>query len=69
LSDDALTASLGRYQTMLAARQQDPERLVDAYRDIASLGLTIDGLQPEKAHSIEFSGGQLPAEDEGQLSP
>jgi len=48
LSDDALASSLGRYQTMLAARQQDPERLADDYRDIASLVLTIDGLQPEK---------------------
>ena len=35
---------------MLAARQQDPERLAEAYRDIASLVLTIDGLQPEKGH-------------------
>src|SRR5216684_5070423 len=35
---------------MLAARQQDPERLADAYRDIPSLVLTIDGLQPEKGH-------------------
>ena len=26
LSDDALTSYLGRYQTMLAARQQDPEQ-------------------------------------------
>src|SRR5207245_11212008 len=35
---------------MLAARQQDPERLADDYRDIASLVLTIEGLQPEKGH-------------------
>jgi len=35
---------------MLAARQQDPERLAEAYRDIESLVLTIDGLQPEKGH-------------------
>jgi len=35
---------------MLAARQQDPERLADDYRAIASLVLTIDGLQPEKGH-------------------
>jgi hypothetical protein len=35
---------------MLAARQQDPERLADDYRDIASLVLTIDGLHPEKGH-------------------
>jgi hypothetical protein len=54
LSDDALTSSLGRYQTMLAARQQDPERLADDYREIASLVLTIDGLQPEKGHETLY---------------
>ncbi len=54
LSDDALTSYLGRYQTMLAARQQDPERLADDYREIASLVLTIDGLQPEKGHETLY---------------
>ena len=39
---------------MLAARQQDPERLAEAYRDIASLVLTIDGLQPEKGHETLY---------------
>ena len=39
---------------MLAARQQDPARLSDAYRDIASLVLTIDGLQPEKGHETLY---------------
>src|SRR5438128_6772348 len=39
---------------MLAARQQDPARLSDAYRDIASLVLTIDGLQPEKGHETFY---------------
>jgi len=41
---------MGRYQTMLAARQHDPERLVEVYRDREALVLTIDGLQPEKGH-------------------
>jgi len=50
LSDDAIEHSIGLYQTMLAARQQDPDRLAEAYRDIASLVLTIDGLPPEKGH-------------------
>ena len=54
LSDDAIASYLGRYQTMLAARQQDPERLADDYRDIASLVLTIDGLQPEKGHETFY---------------
>ena len=30
LSDDAIAPSMGVYQTMLAARQQDPERLPEA---------------------------------------
>jgi hypothetical protein len=50
LSDDAIAHYIGLYQTMLAARQQDPARLADDYRDIAALVLTIDGLQPEKGH-------------------
>src|SRR5215218_9857226 len=54
LSDDAIASYRGRYQTMLAARQQDPERLADDYRDIASLVLTIDGLQPEKGHETLY---------------
>jgi hypothetical protein len=54
LSDDAIEHSIGLYQTMLAARQQDPAQLVDAYRDISSLVLTIDGLQPEKGHETLY---------------
>jgi transposase-like protein len=54
LSDEAIERYLGRYQTMLAARQQAPERLSVAYRDITSLVLTIDGLQPEKGHETFY---------------
>jgi hypothetical protein len=54
LSDDALASYLGRYQIILAARQQDPARLADDYREIASLVLTIDGLQPEKGHETLY---------------
>ena len=50
VSDDAIEHSMGQYQTMLAARQQAPAQLAEAYRAIASLGLTIDGRQPEKGH-------------------
>ena len=39
---------------MLAARQQDPERLAEAYTDIEALVLTIDGLQPEKGHETLY---------------
>src|SRR5215813_663045 len=54
LSDDAIETYIGRYQTMLTARQQDPAQLVEAYRDIGSLVLTIDGLQPEKGHETLY---------------
>jgi hypothetical protein len=54
LSDDAIARYMGLYQTMLAARQQDPQRLAEAYRDIPSLVLTIDGLQPEKGHETLY---------------
>ena len=50
LSDDAIENYVGQYQTMLAARQQDPERVAEAYQDSEALVLTIDGLQPEKGH-------------------
>jgi len=39
---------------MLAARQQDPARLAEAYRDSESLVLTIDGLQPEQGHETLY---------------
>ena len=51
MSDDAIENYIGQYQTMLAARQQDPAQLAEAYRDVESLVLTIDGLQPEKGHA------------------
>jgi hypothetical protein len=35
---------------MVAARHQDQALLAEHYKDIASLVLTIDGLQPEKGH-------------------
>ena len=54
ISDDAIAQYIGLYQTMLAARQQDPERLAEAYKDIEALVLTIDGLQPEKGHETLY---------------
>jgi hypothetical protein len=55
LSFDALLAYLGRYQTMLAARQQDPQQLADAYAKVDSLVLSIDGVQPEKGHETLYT--------------
>jgi hypothetical protein len=54
VSDDAIARYIGLYQTMLAARQQDPERLAVAYKEIEALVLTIDGLQPEKGHETLY---------------
>jgi hypothetical protein len=48
LCADAIDHSIGLSQTLLAARQQAPARLPEAYREIASLVLTIDGLHPAK---------------------
>jgi hypothetical protein len=54
LSHDAIEDYLRRYQTMLAARHQDPQMLADAYADVDGLILTIDGLQPEKGHETLY---------------
>ncbi len=51
LSADALEAAVRRSQTMLAARQQDPQVVAAAYRHVAALVLSIDGLQPEQGHA------------------
>jgi hypothetical protein len=50
LSDDSIERYIHRYQTMLAARQQDPSLLAEEYRGVEDLILSIDGLQPEKGH-------------------
>lgn len=54
LSDDAIENSIQRYQTMLAAREQDPKILADEYLDVDDLVLCIDGLQPEKGHETLY---------------
>src|SRR5215831_18247792 len=54
LSDDAIERYIHRYQQMLAARQQDPQRLVAAYADVDAVILAIDGLQPEKGHETLY---------------
>jgi hypothetical protein len=55
LSFDAIVAYLGRYQTMLAARQQDPQQMAKAYAGVSSLVLSIDGVQPEKGHETLYT--------------
>ena len=54
VSDDAIARYIGLYQTMLAARQQEPARLAEADKEIEALVLTIDGLQPEKGHETLY---------------
>ena len=54
LSEDALEVYIRRYQTMLAARQQDASLLAHDYRDVDALVLAIDGLQPEKGHETLY---------------
>jgi hypothetical protein len=61
LSEDAIESYLRRYQAMLAARQQDPELLRRAYRDVGALWLSIDGLQPEKGHETLYTVRELNA--------
>jgi hypothetical protein len=59
LSEDAIAVYLRRYQAMVAARQQDPDLLRLAYRDVAELWLSIDGLQPEKGHEALYAVREL----------
>jgi hypothetical protein len=61
LSDDAIERYIDRYQTLLAARHQDPRLLKDDYRDIKELVLSIDGLQPEKGHETLYVVRELNA--------
>jgi hypothetical protein len=54
LSVDGIGKYIGRYQTMLSARQQDAESLRRHYESVAELVLSIDGLQPEKGHETLY---------------
>ena len=61
LSADAIEDAVRRDQTMLAARQQDPQVVAAAYRNVAALVLSIDGLQPEKGHETLYVVRELNA--------
>jgi hypothetical protein len=54
LSEDAVEKHIRRYQTMLAARHQDLELWRAEYKDVETVALTIDGLQPEKGHETLY---------------
>jgi hypothetical protein len=53
-SDTAITQFTHRYQTRVAARRQDPERLRQHYHGSAGIILTIDAIQPEKGHEALY---------------
>src|SRR5262245_12783389 len=61
LSADAVEDALRRYQTMLAARQQDPQVVAAAYRHVEAFVLSSDGLQPEKGHETLYVVRELNA--------
>jgi hypothetical protein len=59
LSEDAIAKYIRRYQVMLAARQQDPERLRQEDQTADHLILSLDGLQPEKGHETLYGVREL----------
>jgi hypothetical protein len=61
LSEDCIEDYIAKYQAILAARQRDPAMLKKAYKDIQSVILTIDGLQPEKGHETLYTVRELNA--------
>jgi hypothetical protein len=61
LSPDAIEVYIDRYQTMLAARQQDPQVLAAVYQHVDELILSIDGIQPEKGHETLYVVRELSA--------
>jgi hypothetical protein len=61
LSADAIEDAVRRDQTLLAARQQAPQVLAAAYRNVVAWVLSIDGLQAEKGHETLSVGRELNA--------
>jgi hypothetical protein len=54
LAENSITNYIQRYQTMLAARQQDIEAMRREYQGVEQIILSIDGLQPEKGHETLY---------------
>jgi hypothetical protein len=54
LSENSIANYIQRYQTMLAARQQDFDALRRQYQGGHPIILSIDGLQPEKGHETLY---------------
>ena len=54
ISEDSISRYIAAYQTMVAARWQDPELVAEEYRGVKDVVLAIDGLQPEKGHATLY---------------
>ena len=54
LTEPCIALYVQRYQTMLAAHQQDFEAMRHQYEGVDDIILTIDGLQPEKGHETLY---------------
>ena len=54
LTEPCIALYVQRYQTMLAAHQQDFEAMRRQYEGVDDIILTIDGLQPEKGHETLY---------------
>ena len=61
LAENSITNYIQRYQTMLAARQQDIEAMRREYQGVEQIILSIDGLQPEKGHETLYVVRELTA--------
>jgi hypothetical protein len=61
LSDSVLEDYISHYERMVAARHQDPARLVQEYADVPDVRLSIDGLPPEKGHETLYVVRELNA--------
>jgi hypothetical protein len=59
LSDEGIATYIRRYQTILGARQEDPETLRRHYESVDEIILSVDGLQPEKGHETLYTVREL----------
>jgi hypothetical protein len=59
LSNEGIATYIRRYQTILSARQEDPESLRRQYESVDEIVLSVDGLQPEKGHETLYTVREL----------
>lgn len=68
-SDEASETDMGRSHTRRTARQHDPAPRAEASRAMGALGLTRDGLQPEKGHATLSVVRELRCQRVGWAAP